>query len=224
MSGFDDPFWTSKQVVAWVAFKDRDLIDKTAASELRKLWYTDRNANRRVHRDALEEHIYLHHPTSDTKTKFRKAIEDVQNALMRGEIVASYQPEESSQRVEASKRYWIDHHFYRYGALSSLASYSKEPHNPEVRFEAKQIQRKWPIASTPVARRRAAGKAAFEALCEMMRASLNRRPASQEQIFGGLMKSIPGLSEREALKQWFRAIEETGAEAWSDPGRPANDP
>ena len=154
MSGFDDPFWHTEQAVAWVAFKDRALIDSTSAGELRKLWYIDPHANKRVRRDALEEHIYRHHPASEVKIRFRSAREDLQNARLKGEIVAWYLPEGSNQRVEASKFHWIDHDFYSYGALSPLQSYSKEPHNPDVRFDAKKIRLKWPIANARVAARR----------------------------------------------------------------------
>lgn len=223
MSSFDDPFWTPAQAVAWVAFKDRALVAATSSTALRELRYTDRHGNQRVRRDALEEHLYRHHPTSEIKVVFRRALEELQNALLNGEIVASYMPEGSTQRVEASELHWIDHHFYRSGALSPLASYSRWPHNPEIRFNALQIKRRWPAASTHAAKKRTAKQAAYDALYAMMKDSPHKRPKPKDKILLELMDKIPGLSMRAAEDQWVQAVKDAGADPWTWPGRPAND-
>jgi hypothetical protein len=86
-----------------------------------------------------------------------------------------------------------------------------------VRVLSSRVQQIWPeLASS--------AKAASDCrkwLCVQMRVSPDHRPKSKRRFYDEEAKKIfPGLSWTQFETAWTRAIDDTGATAWANPGRP----
>jgi hypothetical protein len=222
VSGFDDPFWTSKQVVFWVAFKNRDLVAVADPTTLAKLEFMG-NEYQDAQRDTLKESLGKF-TLSDAIVKLKRARDDVRMALKKGEIVASYLPEGSKQRVEAGKLHWIDNDFYYNSATEIRTSRGKELHHFEIRLESDRIKERWPAQSDSVMEKRSAEEMAYEEFYREMKASPHKRTRTKDPWVKELVDKFQGLTVTAAKNEWRQAVKDAGAEAWSWSGRPPKKP
>jgi hypothetical protein len=86
----------------------------------------------------------------------------------------------------------------------------------DVVMERDIVARLWPGQKKPGR----AQKICFDRFCEAMNASPAQKPKPKKEFIAEALDQIPALTWNGAETAWASAIEETGAKAWSLPGRP----
>ena len=227
MSGFDDPFWTIEQAIAWIAFHDRNLVEAISTDRLSKPRPFGSSSRIWFNQTALGKYITEPYPRSEKKDKHHKASEELRNALQRGELIASNRPKGAEHRMVLNKLHWVDHRFC-FDATSGIF-YSGIPgktadYNDEVRFESDSIKEWWPAQSASVAQKRSAEEMAYEEFYREMKASPRERTRTKDTWVKEMVTKLPGLTPTAAKNEWRQAAKDAGADAWTWSGRPRKKP
>jgi hypothetical protein len=225
--GFDDPFWTIEQTIAWIAFHDRDLVEAISADRLRKPRLFGSSSRIYFNQTALGKYIAEPDPRSEKKEKHRKASMELRTALQRGEVVASNRPKGAAHRAVLSKLHWVDHHFSFdaiNGVFCSGIPGQRGDYNDEVRFESDHIKERWPAQSDSVAQKRSAEEMAYDEFYRVMKASPHKRTRTKDPWVKELVEKFPGLKTTAAKNEWRQAAINANADAWRWSGRPRKKP
>lgn len=227
MSGFDNPFWTIEEAVAWIAFHDRNLVEAISVDRLPKPRPFGPSSRIFFYHTVLGKYVAGPDPRSEKKEKHRKAAMELRTALQRGEVVASNRPKGAAHRAVLSKLHWVDHHFSFdaiNGVFCSGIPGQREDYNDEVRFESDRIKERWPAQSDSFAEKRSAEEMAYDEFYREMKASPHKRTRTKDPWVKELVEKFPGLKPTAARNEWRQASIDAGAHAWRWSGRPPKKP